>query len=277
MMLQANAPHNPFRFDLQTCLSMPTTLAPDSIEVPSYWLGSTRLLDLNDPKLRIQAMSLTQLSDTDTQKVVAIHEFIKAMPFACVTGFDHVPAATVLRNGYGDCHTKGTLFVALLRCVGLPARLRFVTLSSAFLHGIITPPQNTVIHAIGEVYLDERWIQTDTYVTDIELESSAERLLLDQGRRLGYGIHLDGARQWDAFNDAHGQSAASDEASLPVQDWGVAHDPEQFYASADHPSLRRGWLTRAKWMLAAGLVNRRTQQVRQQGAEGMHRRQGQPP
>lgn len=217
-------------------------------------------------------MSLTQLSDTDTQKVVIIHGFIKAMPFGCVAGFDHVPAAAVLRSGYGDCHTKGTLFVALLRCVGLPARLRFVTLSSEFLFGIIAPPQNTVIHAIGEVYLDERWIQTDTYVADVELESSAEKLLLSQGRRVGYGIHLDGARQWDAFNNAHAQSAASDEASLPVQDWGVAHDPEQFYTSAEHPSLHRGWLTRVKWMLAAGLINRRTQQIRLQGMESVGRR-----
>ena len=251
---------------------MPTLPASDLMELPSHWLGSTRLLDLEDPKLRIQAMSLTQLSDTVIQKVVAIHEFIKAMPFGCVAGFDHVPAAAVLRTGYGDCHTKGTLFVAMLRCVGLPARLRFVTLSGEFLFGIITPPKNTVIHAIGEVYLDERWVQTDAYVTDVGLESSAEKLLLGQGRRLGYGIHLDGARQWDAFNDAHGQSAPSDEASLPVRDWGVAHDPEQFYSSADHPSLRRGWLTRAKWMLAAGLVNRRTQQIRLQGLESVDRR-----
>ena len=251
---------------------MTTLPEPDLMALPRHWLGSTRLLDLEDPKLRIQAMSLTQLSDTDIQKVVAVHEFIKAMPFGCVAGFDDVPAAAVLRSGYGDCHTKGTLFVALLRCVGLPARLRFVTLSSAFLYGIIEPPQNEVIPAIGEVYLDQRWVQTDTYVTDIKLESSAEKLLLDQGRRLGYGIHLDGARQWDAFNNAYGQSAASDEASLPMQDWGVAHDPEQFYANAANPSLRRGWLTRAMWVVAAGLVNRRTQQIRLQGVVSVDRR-----
>lgn len=239
-----------------------TSLPPDPIDLPSQWKGPTRLLDLNDPKLRIQAMSLTQLSDTDTQKVVAIHEFIKALPFGCVAGFDHVPAAGVLRSGYGDCHTKGTLFVALLRCAGLPARLRFVTLSSDFLFGIITPPQNSVTHAIGEVYLGGRWIQTDTYVADVELENCAEKLLIEQGRKAGYGIHLHGARQWDAFNHAHAQSAASDEASLPIVDWGVAHDPEQFYATAQHPSLQRGWLTRVKWILAAGLVNRRTQQLR---------------
>lgn len=244
---------------------MPLSAVLDPDESTTQWTGSSRLLDLDDPKLRIQAISLTQLCDTDTQKVVAIHEFIKAMPFGCVAGFDDVTAGGVLRNGYGDCHTKGTLFVALLRCVGLPARLRFVTLSSEFLYGIIAPPDNVVIHAIGEVHLDGRWVQTDTYVADTELENSAEKLLLDQGRKLGYGIHLDGARQWDAFNDAHGQSVVSDQASMPVRDWGVAHDPEQFYANASDPSLKRGWLTRAKWMLAAGLVNRRTQQVRLSG------------
>lgn len=234
----------------------------NSNDSAAHWTGPTRLLDLDDPKLRIQAMSLTQLSDTDTQKVIAIHNFIKSLPFGCVAAFDHVPAAGVLRSGYGDCHTKGTLFVAMLRRVGLPARLRFVSLTSAFLFGIIETNKSTVIHAIGEVFLDGRWIQTDTYVTDTWLEEEAEKLLIQQGRKLGYGIHIDGARQWDAFNDAYGQSAASDPDSMPIKDWGVAHDPEHFYSSAEHPSMKLSWLTRAKWRVAASLVNRRTQQLR---------------
>lgn len=233
-------------------------------DVPSMWLSSTRLLDLNDPKLRILAISLTQLAETDTQKVVAIHGFIKAMPFGCASGFDHLSAGDVLRSGQGDCHSKGTLFVALMRCAGLPARLRFVTMPSNFLRGIISLPKVDVVHAIGEVYLDGRWVRTDTYVADETLESQAVKLLVNEGRKVGYGIHLHGDRQWDAFNDAYGQSAASDPDSLPLQDWGVAHDPAQFYAEATHASLKIGWMTRVKWMLAAGLVNRRTQWVRMQ-------------
>ena len=107
---------------------------------PASWLSTSALLDLNDPKLRIQAISLTQLADTDTQKVVAIHRFIKAIPFGRAACFDHVSAGDVLRSRQGDCHTKGTLFVALMRCVGLPAQLRFVTMPSTFLRGIISLP-----------------------------------------------------------------------------------------------------------------------------------------
>jgi hypothetical protein len=240
-------------------------------DVPSLWLSSTRLVDLNDPKLRILAMSLTQLADTDTQKVVAIHGFIKTMPFGCAASFEHMAAGDVLRSGQGDCHTKGTLFVALMRCAGLPARLRFVTMPSGFLRGIISLPKVNVVHAIGEVYLGERWVRTDTYVADEVLEAEAARLLVKEGKRMGYGIHLNGARQWDAFHDAFGQSAVSDPASLPLQDWGVAHDPEQFYAAATDPSLKMGWMTRVKWMLAAGLVNRRTQWVRLQTTDGLQK------
>ena len=234
-----------------------------STDKPAEWLGSTRLLDLEDSRLRIQAMRITQLATTDLQKAILIHDFIKAMPFGCVAGFDHVPAVSVLKSGHGDCHTKGTLFVALLRCAGVPARLRFVTLTGAFLHGIIDIGANTITHAVGEVYLQERWVQTDTYVTDSLLEAQAVTLLNQQAISVGYGIHRQGNRFWNGLQNAHGQYCGADPGSLPSHDWGAAHDPEQFYSSNQHPQLHMGWLTRAKWMIAASVVNRRVQKVRE--------------
>lgn len=241
-------------------MTQPSTLALP--QTPDQWLGSTHLLDLDDPKVRIRALQITQLAETDTQKAVLIHDYVKSLPFGCVAGFEHMSAGAVLRSGRGDCHTKGTLFVALLRCAGVPARLRFVTLTSAFLHGIIEIPRHTITHAVGEVYLQDRWIQTDTYVADALLEANACVLLERQGLRMGYGIHVDACQGWDGLTHAHGQYTLQDPASLPVHDWGVAHDPENFYSNQDHPSLKLGWLTRVKWLLAAGLVNRRTQKVR---------------
>ena len=231
-------------------------------DAPHKWRGSSRLLDLEDPKLRICALRLTQLAETDIQKAVLIHNFVKSLPFGCVAAFDHVSAGAVLKSGRGDCHTKGTLFVALLRSSGVSARLRFVTMSTAFLHGVIDTNPSTITHAVGEVYLQGRWVQTDAYVTDSLLDAQAAALLRIQGRSAGYGIHANGRRSWDGFQDSHAQYAASDLASLPVHDWGVAHDPEDFYSNMTDPSLRLGWLTRAKWILAAPLVNRRVQQVR---------------
>ena len=207
-------------------------------------------------------MRITQLATTDVQKATLVHDYIKSLPFGCVASFDHVPAAGVLKSGRGDCHTKGTLFVAMLRCAGLPARLRFVTLSGAFLHGIIDLEKSHITHAVGEVYLQGRWVQTDTYVTDSLLEAQAYELLSLQNRSLGYGIHIHGNRFWDGRHHAHGQYAESDPASMPLHDWGVAHDPESFYSGQQHPELSRSWLTRAKWTVAAHLVNSRVKKVR---------------
>lgn len=229
---------------------------------PQEWLRPTRLLDLDDPKLRIQAMRITQLATTNVQKAVAVHDFVKSLPFGCVSGFDHITAAAVLKAGRGDCHTKGTLFVAMLRSVGVPARLRFVSLPSAFLKGIIDAPQSTITHAVGEVYADGDWVQTDTYVTDTLLETRAAQLLVQHGSLLGYGVHVRGQHFWDGRHAAHAQYHESDPASMPLHDWGVAHDPEHFYSNKEHSDLTLGWLSRAKWMLAAALVNRRVEQVR---------------
>ena len=228
----------------------------------AHWLGATRLIDLADSKLRLRAISITQLANSDVQKAILIHDYIKSLPFGCAAAFEHLPAGAVLKSGRGDCHTKGTLFVAMLRCVGLPARLRFVTLSGAFLHGIIDLGQSTITQAVGEVYLRGRWVQTDTYVTDSLLEAQAYVLLSQKNRSTGYGIHLQGNRFWDGQQHAHGQYAESDPASMPLHDWGVAHDPEGFYSSQNHPQLKMGWLARTKWMIAARVVNSRVKKVR---------------
>lgn len=233
-----------------------------SSEEPQHWLGSTRLLDLDDPKLRIGAMRVTQLATSDTQKAVFVHDFVKALPFGCVAAFDHVPAAGVLRAGRGDCHTKGTLFVAMLRSVGVPARLRFVLLSSNFLKGIIDIPQGQITHAVAEVHLKGNWVQTDTYVPDEPFETRALTLLKERNELVGLGVHLHALRHWDGYHAANSQYCESDPASMPLRDLGVAHDPELFYSDKSNEEFQLGWLTRVKWMLAAAVVNRRVEQIR---------------
>ena len=242
---------------------MPSTAITErSSEDVDQWLGNTQLLDLKDPKLRIQALRITQLASSATQKAVFIHDFVKSLPFGCVAAFDHVPAAAVLRAGRGDCHTKGTLFVALLRAAGVPARLRFVSLSSKFLAGIIDVPQESITHAVGEVYLSGRWVQTDTYVTDEQFEMRALRKLDEQGLRVGLGVHVNADRHWSGHKASHAQYSDKDPLSLPVEDLGVAHDPKYFYSNQLNRERQLSWTTRLKWMLVATVVNRRVEKIR---------------
>jgi hypothetical protein len=226
------------------------------------WLRGTRQLDVTSPKLRTKTLALTQLLRTDREKAVALHDFVQNLPFACVADYSSLTAEGVLKIGQGDCFTKGMLFVAMLRCAGVPARLRFVSLPVHFLRGIIEPEESTIMHAMTEVLLDDRWILTDSYVPDLLLFTAASKKLKAENQALGYGIHIAGSQFWDGTKDASAQCVAIDAGSLPTVDWGVAHDPEIFYADPSHSELRRKFATRMKWRLAAPLVNKRVAALR---------------
>ena len=94
------------------------------------------------------------------------------------------------------------------------------------------------------------------------LQAQAAARLGHEGQALGYGIHASGQSNWNGIEHAHGQYTLQDPSSLPLIDFGVAHDPETFYASRPRLVDYTSWLTRAKWSIAASLINRRTQQLR---------------
>lgn len=228
----------------------------------SRWLRASGQLDIQSTKLRTRMMAITQLLPTSQEKAVAIHDFVKSLPFGCVADYSELKASDVLRQAMGDCFTKGLLMVALLRCAGIPARLRFVSLPVHFLRGIIDPGESTIMHAMAEVYLDDRWLVTDSYVPDAAFQLSAQALLMKENRSLGYGIHLHGDVYWGGKREASAQCHETDPSSLPTVDWGVADDPMAFYADPSHSELRRNFATRLKWRLAAPLVNKRVAALR---------------
>jgi hypothetical protein len=252
-------------------MSLPAS--PDSSLSPSLpslsdtareesWLRATWQLDIRDSGLRIQVQKLTQLLSEPRARAVAIHDFIKSLPFAVQTNAIKQSASQVLRSACGDCHAKGVLFVAMLRAAGIPARLRFVSMPTRYLDGLLDAGSPSMIHAIGEVWLGNRWVQTDTYVVDQPMLMQSRAMLMMRQMRLGFGVHLDADQTWDGHQDAHAQSVSSDPVSMPKKDWGVAHDLRHFYAKAEHVQLRPTMAMAIKWRLGAQIVNHKIHQLR---------------
>lgn len=238
-------------------------LESNSPEARLMWLRETEQLNYTAIKIRILMTQLTQLQHDDLGKALSIHKYVKALPFGCVADFTRSKATDIVQLGYGDCHTKGLLFVALLRAAQIPARLRFVTLPTRFLDGLIDTGTQTMVHAIGEVFVDDTWHQTDAYVVDAPYEAAARALLRVEGRILGYGLHAMGDKDWSGKANAHAQSTPADPESLPLIDWGFTHDPAHFYANENHEALRHSFTQRVKWTLGAGMVNRKVQVIRE--------------
>jgi transglutaminase-like putative cysteine protease len=231
------------------------------------WLGNTPLLQHDHPKIRLTAKKLTQLKSRPRDQALACFQFVRAMPFGCIADSAGTSAAAVLKAGRGDCHTKSTLMLALLRSLEIPARMRFVTMKSDFLRGIADLGGDPIEHAYTELLLDGQWLALDSYVVDPRLAVAAKTRLKIEGRKLGYGMHRDGTIHWDGRSNAFSQFTVDDADSMPLHDWGAFDDPYQFYSSVAYVRQRLSLAGRLKWMVGARFVNRRVAAIRTEYAE----------
>ena len=259
----------PLRIDSEFPASHPATTLLGTLkadETEQRWLRDTPLLQHDHPKIRLTTKRLTALKATPREQALACFGFVRGLPFACVADNVNTSAVAVLRARRGDCHTKSTLMIALLRALGIPARMRFVTLRPDFLHGIADLGGHPIEHAYTEVLLDGRWLALDSYVVDPRLAAAARTRLKIESRKLGYGMHRDGTIHWNGLGNAFGQFTLDDADSMPLHDWGAFDDPYQFYSSVAYVRQRLSLAGRLKWLVGARVVNRRVAALREEFA-----------
>ena len=193
------------------------------------WLCSTPMMDLEDPALRLRVQSLTQLKTTRRAKVLAVHAYVQRLKLRMRVVRRHRTATEVLRAGGGDATEKATLFVAMLRLLGVPARTRSVSLRAGIVQGFDVSLWR-LERPIVEAWTGERWAGTDTYIFDPNHMAAARQRLLDKGLDYRHGIHVRGASTWDGLGDAYVSEHAPEHDPMeaaPVEQAGeraAAHD-----------------------------------------------------
>ena len=226
------------------------------------WLSNTALLQHDHPRIRLLAMRLTQLRSGPREKALACYQFVRKLPFACAADPSNTPAVDVLAAKTGDCCTKGTLFIALLRSIEIPARTRVVSLRPAYLRGIVDTGGELVEHAFTEVLIDQAWQGVDSYAVDLRLGLMARTRLLGEQGQCGYGVHVGGQVAWNARDSSFGHFSSADTESLPLCDFGAFDDVQHFFqATGTHP--RPGWVRKQQWVIQAALANWRIRKLRE--------------
>jgi hypothetical protein len=227
-------------------------------------MESSELIDLHDTKLRLKAQAITQLSRSEREKVLAIYSTVKRITFAKPVKFRLRTAHEVLRVKRADAEDKATLFVALLRAAGFPARLRYIEL-----HGDIIRGLTTAIASAGrpvvEVFLDDKWRATDTYIFDAHYVAAARQRLRALNWEWGYGLHRRGHTLWDGLGDAYltGDPQTAGEISMGVLGW--FHDPYEFLVSPVHRERFARTTRTMRWNMLAPGMNRAVTQLRLTG------------
>lgn len=227
-------------------------------------LRETRILDFSHPDLQSLIKKRGWREFPEKERILAIYNFVRDEIRFGYNVSDDVPASAVLADGYGQCNTKGNLFMALLRAVGIPCRYHGFTIDKELQKGAITgiwyrlAPQE-IIHSWVEIFFEGKWLNIEGFILDMGyLTALQSRYKNTRGYFCGYGVATQNFAnpqvQWEG-GDTYIQKEGIN------RDFGVFDSPDEFFAG-HRQSLN--WLKR--WIfrrITRHAMNRNVQRIRE--------------
>lgn len=203
------------------------------MSLPTY-LSPTVLLDFDHPSIvrLVKDRNWKSLHDANA-RVGAAYDFVRDEIQFGYNRSDDLKASTVLADGLGQCNTKATLLMALLRALGIECRLHGATIHKNLQRGAVdgiwyTLAPAEIIHTWAEVRLGDRWVGLEgvildqTYIAGVRKNVNAEA-----GPFVGYGI----ATHDIATPNIQWQGETTQiQAEGIARDFGVYDSPDDFYA-----------------------------------------------
>jgi hypothetical protein len=208
----------------------------------SQLLRETRLLDFSTPAIQelIARSRWCELPVPD--RIRAVYDFVRdEIPFG-YNESDDLPASRVLRDGYGQCNTKATLLMALLRGVGVPCRLHGFTVHKELQRGLVPElafrvAPTEILHSWVEIEQNGTWIRLEGFIVDRTYLRGVQRMFPEcQSGFCGFAIST--SHLADPPIEFRGRDTFIQHEAI-VRDFGVYDAPDAFYA-AHHVNLR-GW------------------------------------
>jgi hypothetical protein len=196
--------------------------------------------DYKNPLVEAKAAELTSRKTTQLEKLESIFNFMRdEIKFGFPPKWDKVKASETIGYKVGYCNTKATLFVALCRAVGIPARLHYGLVNIEILRGIV--PSFALIflpkkgsHAWTDVQIGGEWKHIDSYVVDKSLHEQAQQKLQDRSRSIGYSIAMINGKTSCDFN--FGEKGFSQMGAV-VEDHGAWDDASEYFATSKYTKL----------------------------------------
>ncbi len=169
----------------------------------------------------------------DFDKIGSIYDYVQNKILLGYNKYDNLTATQVLADGIGQCNTKATLIMALLRAVGVPCRLHGTKVTKVFQRSLmpkimakLAPP--LIVHTWAEVYYNGEWLSLEGVITDKTYISGLQKMFPDcKGKFFDYAVAVKDFNNlqidWKGENTTVQQQAV-------VKDLGVFDTPDDFYA-----------------------------------------------
>ncbi len=196
------------------------------------YLKETRLLDFSHQSLMELVKDRGWVNLPEYERIGCIYDFVQNEIAFGYNEADDIPASQVYSDGYGQCNTKGTLLMALLRKCGIPCRFHAFTIDKKLQKGAISDPAyslapRSIVHSWVEVWFEEKWINLEGFILDQPyLKSVQKKFSAVEGAFCGFAVATQNLGsppiEWKG-TDTYIQKDGIN------HDYGIFDDPDAFY------------------------------------------------
>lgn len=196
------------------------------------YLKETQMLNYSADSIQklIEERGWKQLDEFE--RIGAVYDYVRNEILFGYNSSDLLTAEEVLKDGYGQCNTKGTLLMALFRAVGIPCRLHGSEVSKYFQEGatsglISKLAPERVVHTWVEVLYQDKWIALEGVITDEAYVQGVKKKCREHiGDFKGYAISVPDLKTLDL--NWNGENLFVQNTSV-VEDYGVFDSPDAFF------------------------------------------------
>ena len=227
------------------------------------YLKETKMLDFSNPSIQklIDMKHWKEENKFDCLK--DIYNFVRDDIAFGYNVDDRIPASKVLEDGYGQCNTKGTLFMALLRTCEIPCRIHGFTIDKQLQKGAMSgfvyknAPKN-ILHSWVEVYFEDKWYELEGFILDRKYLSKLQKQFANcTGPFCGYGVAVKDFQHPIIDFDRNNTYIQSEGVT---QDFGVYNSPDELLKIHHQEIL--GIKVFAYRYLGRHLMNRNVKKIR---------------
>lgn len=189
------------------------------------YLKETKMLNYSAQEIvaLVRSRKWNDLDEYD--KIGEIYRFVQNEIVLGYNEFDDLTATQVLVDGYGQCNTKATLLMALLRAVGIPLPKIMAKLAPPF-----------IVHTWAEVYFGGKWLSLEGVITDKAYIAGLKRMFpAHKGAFADYAVAVKDFSNLQI--DWEGKDTTVQKEAV-TEDYGVFDVPDDFFPA--HPQLYKG-------------------------------------
>lgn len=197
------------------------------------YLKNTAMLNYNNQKITdlVNASKWKDLNEFD--KISAIYDYVQNKILLGYNKHDKLTAIQVLDDGIGQCNTKATLIMALLRAVGVPCRLHGTKVTKVFQRSLMpkimakfAPP--LIVHTWAEVYYNGEWLSLEGVITDkTYIKGLKKKFPNHKGKFFDYAVAVKDFNHLQI--DWTGEDTTVQQQAV-VEDLGIFDTPDEFYS-----------------------------------------------